>query len=588
VSRFTGASLLVLLVTFTAAGRMQQSPPPASTPLVLDFYALGPDGTAVPGLGPADVTVKVDGRTRTVRSLRLVKQGDLPQTHAAGTPAVVMPPPFSTNNIAEVGRSFVLMIDDESFRPGRERPVHSAVRAFLGVLSRNDRVSLWTMPHGGMKVDLTRNHDQVAGAVQQVSGQGTNRETVSDAACRTRTSLDVTEHMLSALAGGEGPTVVILFTSSMTGPRRDAAPNLPPGPCELPVENFTRVGRAASSARAHFFVVQVEDLAQEAASRTVLENPLEGIEHLTGITGGTLASLPRTGETTLVNIARETASYYSAVVDGAPSDGEGTHVVNVDISKPDVKVRARPTLFVRRPSGVKPVSKTPAEMVRVADPFINLQLRASGFSSQNSPDGQMRIIAAAEPAEPGVKLTAMSAALFDTKGRMVAQAHVPAADLVQSPTLAALLAPEGTYRLRIAAIDTAGRSGAVDVDVVAALTTAGSLQMSSLVLGLSRNGTFQPRLQFGTEPVAIGYLDLLGAEPGARIVAMLEVSESPNGPAVARSRLTIEPTSDPRRFRVQGAIPIGALPAGDYYARAMVGLEGQPQGVVVRAFKKVQ
>ena len=37
--------------------------------------------------------------------------------------------PFGSNGIAESGRSFVVVIDDESFRPGRERPIRTAIGA---------------------------------------------------------------------------------------------------------------------------------------------------------------------------------------------------------------------------------------------------------------------------------------------------------------------------------------------------------------------------------------------------------------------------------------------------------------------------
>ena len=43
-------------------------------------------------------------------------------------------------------------------------------------------------------------------AVQLVVGHGPTRETGPDAACRTRTSLETIEQMLSRLAGGDGPT----------------------------------------------------------------------------------------------------------------------------------------------------------------------------------------------------------------------------------------------------------------------------------------------------------------------------------------------------------------------------------------------
>jgi hypothetical protein len=160
---------------------------------------------SIADLKAEEVTIKLDGRTRSVRSLRLVKQADLPQDNPLAARQVALPVPFATNGIAESGRSFVIVIDDESFRPGRERPIRAAVGAFLGALSPRDRVSLWTTPHGGMKVDLTQNHDRVSTALQLVIGHGPDNESGSDAACRARTGLEAAEHMLSLMSGGEGP-----------------------------------------------------------------------------------------------------------------------------------------------------------------------------------------------------------------------------------------------------------------------------------------------------------------------------------------------------------------------------------------------
>ena len=137
--------------------------------LVVDFYALGSDGAGIADLKPEEVSVKVDGRARTVRSLRLVKQADAPVTDPLAS-VVTVPEPFSTNRGAEAGRSFIIVVEDESFRPGRERPIRSAVKAFLGAITQKDRVSVWTVPHGGIKVNLTGNFDRVATAIDLVSG----------------------------------------------------------------------------------------------------------------------------------------------------------------------------------------------------------------------------------------------------------------------------------------------------------------------------------------------------------------------------------------------------------------------------------
>jgi hypothetical protein len=44
----------------------------------------------------------------------------------------------------------------------------------------------------------------------------------------------------------------------------------------------------------------------------------------------------------------------------------------------------------------------------------------------------------------------------------------------------------------------------------------------------------------------------------------------------------------PDKFVVNAAVPIGALPAGDFVVRAVVGVEGQAAGRVYRTFRKAQ
>jgi hypothetical protein len=66
-------------------------------PLLIDFAALGKDGRPLVDLRPEDVTVKIDGKTRPVRSLRLVQVGS--PLSASG-----LPTPFGSNDAAEVGR----------------------------------------------------------------------------------------------------------------------------------------------------------------------------------------------------------------------------------------------------------------------------------------------------------------------------------------------------------------------------------------------------------------------------------------------------------------------------------------------------
>ena len=114
------------------------------------------------------------------------------------------------------------------------------------------------------------------------------------------------------------------------------------------------------------------------------------------------------------------------------------------------------------------------------------------------------------------------------------------------------------------------------------------MKLSSLVLGLSRNNTFVPRLQFSTEPVALAYLELYGGTPGSRISAIVEVAQNVESPALLSAPLAIEASGEEGRYLATGAVAIGALPPGDFIVRAIVGIEGQPAGQVLRTLRKVK
>lgn len=564
---FSAGLMLVSGATFDQAER----------PLVVDFYALGADGVALPDLKTAEVAIRINGRARTIQSLRLVKQSELPSADPLAVQNATLAQPFGTNNSAELGRSIVLVVEDESIRvgSGAEKPLRAAVSTFLGALSPRDRVSLWTLPHGGMKVNLTANHDRVGQAMLDIGGVG-DRITGPMAGCRTRESLEALDHLLSTLQGGEGPAIVVYLTGGMMGPSDDAAAGrIAPGMCELRVDKFQRVGQMAAAARAHFFVVKIDDLS----------GPTDGLEHLEGVTGGTRIALARAGNTGLVPVAKSTASYYSAVVDDGGLDVEGGIGLDVKVSRPSVTVRSRPLIYLRKPKGVSAQPTTPDEMLKSAAMFTDLQLRVTGFSSSNG-DGRIRVIAAAEPVDPAVKLASLSAALYDSQGQMVVRSTASEQDLVMMPVLSAMAVNPGMFRLRVAAVDTNGRAGAADTDLLAEVVEAGSLKLSSLVLGLKRDGKFMPKLQFVNEPLAIALMDFFGGKQGAGIGAILEVLNMA-GETIVTNRLSIEATPDPQRFTATGSVPLGALPPGDYIARITIGVDGGPYGRVIRPFRKV-
>ena len=113
--------------------------------------------------------------------------------------------------------------------------------------------------------------------------------------------------------------------------------------------------------------------------------------------------------------------------------------------------------------------------------------------------------------DAGTKLSTLVAALFDRDGKLVSHWSATAQELERFTVVGALPAEPGLYRLRVAAIDSTGRAGTADYEFEAETVRTGPLRLSSIILGLSRDGSFQPRLRFTDEPVAIAYFEMDGA-----------------------------------------------------------------------------
>lgn len=567
----------------------QQKPAERGADLLsLQFAFVTTDGTPVDDLQAAEVRVRIGGRERAVRSLQLVS---VARSSAGSGDVIGLPPPFATNASSQAGRTLVLAIDEDSFRAGQEGPLRQATDALIAGLGPADRVALMTLPFGAIKVPLTTDHSRLQLALSRTVGQAAASESGSEMACRTRRTLEALAGFLESLGVREEPMTMMFVTAALAAPRRDAVSALAPGMCELSENLFNRVATAAGAARAQFYMIRPDDTTTRAAgvgtSNIGSDNPLAGIEHLAGATGGKILALTGSSGSALDRIVRETSGYYLATVDTERNDRNGrSQQLDIRVSRKGVELRTQPRIaFATDPATAKLAQPSLRDMLTTLRVYRDLPLRAAGFPALASEGQNIRVVTLAEPVEPGVTLESMGAALFNPDGKLTAQWIATPAELQRTPVVGAMSAPPGGYRLRVAAIDSTGRSGAADYDVTAEIVRSGPLKLSSLVLGLSRGGGFSPRLQFTTEPLAIAYVELEGAPAGARLSAALEVSQTLNGAALVTVPLTIESAGD-NRYTATGAVPLGALPAGDYVVRAMIGLEGHPMTRVVRTIRK--
>jgi hypothetical protein len=154
-----------------------------------------------------------------------------------------------------------------------------------------------------------------------------------------------------------------------------------------------------------------------------------------------------------------------------------------------------------------------------------------------------------------------------------------------TPVLAALPVPAGAYRLRIAAVDEAGRGGALDMDVRARLPRGEAVALSGIILATERSGAMAPRLVFSAEPAATAYLELYGA-PAGSLSARFELAQSETGPAIAAVPAQIGPPNAAGDRSVSASLPLGSLPVGDMMVRALIEVDGRLIAQVGRTLRK--
>jgi VWFA-related protein len=598
--RFVIAGLMAGLAATAGlrAGQPPQIDPvrPAVDLFRLDFLALSQDGRPVADLTPGEVTLKVDGRTRDIRSFQYVRLGDPVPSPRSRVPAKLLPPPFGTNALDASGRTVVIIIETDSIRANVVQQATGAAAEFVSGLSPGDWVGLVTMPYGGILVEPTRNHERVLKALPTITGQASQQVTDSAKSCRTRDTLTALADHLAGLANIEGPKTIIFVSSGMLLPRRDAPLTGPPGPCEIRSVHYDQVGTAANLARANVYVVKPDDFVIDSAKNVFIDptasrfrssdEELAGIESLAGVTSGVLLRLTASDRSAFARIARESAGYYLVGFEPRANERNGSsHRVEFSVSRPGTRVRALPNVVIARSDGKRP-ALTPQTMLRDGKAYPDLPLRVLGLASPNPGDTKLTVVALVEPLDRSVKLESAAFGLIDQRGRLIAQWTANARELAVLPVTSAGLASPGTYRLRVAAIDTTGRRGLADYALTAEAVTAGGMTFSTMVLGVSYERSFVPKLQYVSEPTANGTFEIFGPPSNGMLSLALELAASEDGPSILRVPGTIAATKDPDRRRATGVVPIGQLAPGDYVLRAVVSLDGQPIATLTRTLRK--
>jgi hypothetical protein len=536
--------------------------------LTVDFLAVSTEGKPIADLKAEQLALKIDGKPRTVQSLRFVKLSD-------GTPAAAgsttpfdspAPAPFGTNT-ADPGRALMLVIDDESMLPGNERQLTTALGPFIAGLAPSDRVGLVTMPKALIKVEATTSKGAVADAVKKVSGH--KPVSGQDTTCHTRETLDA----LTGLLGSMGEHTTVLFFSSGLVSTKGSGSD-----CDITNVDFQNVATAAYGAGVRMYVILPES---DPASRA-------GMESLAGSLNTPLLNLAvGIGGNALERIANETSAYYIVSFDADATERDGkSHRVDLKVTAENVTVRAPGAITISKtdPKASKP---SPKDMIKAprGTTYRDLPLRVAGYVSRGDAQ-KVQVLIAVESTDPAARLASETAVLIDPTGK-ANQVSAADKDLGKSSLMQSILIVPGKYRLRVAATDASGRAGMADIDLTAELTSAGPMSLSGIVLGLKGASGFVPKMQFSDEPEVTALFQIYGANPGKEISTMVEIAATTDGPALITAGPEIT-MSGADTFAAITALPIAKLAPGDYVVRATFTVQGEAPGKVFRTLRKVK
>ncbi len=488
-----------------------------------------------------------------------------------------------------------IVLDHESVRHGTERNAINAAVRYINMLGPRDRISYVTMPNGGVELDFTHDHQQVVSALRRFTSRAQRESTERERSCRSRLLLNSMTDYLKGLTSLKGPKTVVLLSSGVLNPRRDAPITGPPGPCEIRQVYFQEVSAAASMARAHMYVVQPDDLNMDSP-REVFSDPTAsrfagadedraGLESLAGVTGGDFMRIVGPDDQTLTTLARTFTGYYLATFDPEPGERNGSlHRAEVNVTRAGLRVRTHPEVLLPR-IDTRAGGASLRDMLRNGQIYRALPMRATALASAGA-DGKVKILAVLDGIEPDVKFTEAMFGLIDGRDKLVAQWTANERELAESPVVTAGEATPGPYRLRVAAVDASGRRGVAEFEFLARLTEADPLSLSGMAVGISRDGVFMPKLVFGSDQAAVAYFEIYGRAPKSDSVTVrLEIADAPEGRALTTAVPRVVAQGDDRRLAL-GALPIAALPPGDYVVRAIVSVDGRPVGRLTRTLRK--
>ena len=388
-------------------------------------------------------------------------------------------------------------------------------------------------------------------------------------------SLRALEALLTDLVPLEGPKSMIIFSAGLVADDQT---------------KLNELGRLAALARTTINVIAVD---RDRGQLTQQTNPLtsspladrafelEGLEGIADRTNGTLFRGIASGAGIFERLESELSARYLVAVEREPGDS-GELTLDVDVKRRGVTLKSNKTVVMPAANPGRSVEELLSDALSSPFTLSGLPLRMSAFAQLDVDPGKYRLRIAADIGQPGEPSGefAVGYVLTNPGGRVVTSAGSRRAlspgasgpnQVLHYDT--ALSVEPGTYALRFAVVDKAGRRGTVVSRIELPKLSPNEFETGDLIVGnLPAEGeTLAPRVEPQvTASELAGYLELYGVDgEGDGVTVTFDIAEGDGSPALASQPLTVRPGAIPSSRVATGFVPATMTP-GRYVARAIV------------------
>ena len=246
--------------------------------------------------------------------------------------------------------------------------------------------------------------------------------------------------------------------------------------CPVGPEDFENIGMLAAARQGRSL-----SLSRDRGQAVQSSSQDAGFESLAGVTGAEFIRVTASPQAGVSRLLRETASYYTASFE--PELGKERRQRSASSCKRRATRSAARAAVGRHPEGrVARAAASPKDMLRTpaAYPRPAAARRRPHLADAGQRRGA-RWSRCSKRSIPRPRSSAASVGLFDEKNTLKKQWTAQPDGPRQAAGDGRLQAPPGTYRVRVAAVDAAGRAGTTDYELKVEVPRADPLKLSALV-----------------------------------------------------------------------------------------------------------